>query len=457
MKAEEETRKLRAAAEAQTQRMKEIEQRTARERSARQGRGRSPVGTGARKEAEARAEAEAAARERASVEERINAERQAKYEAEARAKIEAEEARQAPARLCPPRSTPSARRRKKPRCARASKRARARRIEEDTRAKVQAEIEGDMTKRAEIEGKAQAKAYMQAKEKAEQDEDDRLRAEQARKAREIADVLRTKVEPDEEAPELTPSSRRIRKQKSHLVRNIFFSLLGSVIVAVIAAARDPDAQPRGQGRAGDDRLAARRRVDRLDHVPPRSRRPHLKVENLNVGKLLDAKAATGAHLPRHRLALRRQAQHQLGRAGRRDAQQRGDASGFRSGARSRAARIAAPISTDQAEEREDGREAGAGAVQRHAAVRRAKARCAARSSRASSGWTLGMRPAEKGGMDLDFSARNWALPHRARVPGERHPAQGHWHGPGDRGARVRGLDHGGQGATARCGSTGPRA
>ena len=65
---------------------------------------------------------------------------------------------------------------------------------------------------------------MEAKVKAEHDEDERIRTEQARKAREIAEVLRTKVEADREAPEAAPARRRARRGGS-LIKTAVFGVL----------------------------------------------------------------------------------------------------------------------------------------------------------------------------------------------------------------------------------------
>jgi len=277
-KAEEEARRIKAQAEAEARKLREQAEASAR----------------ARAEAEARAkeEAEARARDAAEVEKRVEAERRAKYEAEARAKIEAEEREKREREL---QETIEAERKAKQEAEmRARIEARAREtVAEETRAKVQAELESDMTKRAEIEGKAQAKAYMEAKEKAERDEDERLRAEQAKKAREIAEILRTKVEPDEIAPESTPSGRRrARGRRKGLVKTLFFSLVAGLLIAigllhVIPLRSIAVKVEQSLGAWLHDDVSIASLTFRL--VPT----PHLRVENVAVGKLLDAKAATG--------------------------------------------------------------------------------------------------------------------------------------------------------------------
>jgi hypothetical protein len=242
-------------------------------------------------EQRAREEAEARAREQEETEKRLEAERRAKYEAEARAKIEAEERERREAELQA--TLEEERKAKQEAEARARIEARAREtIAEDTRVKVQAEIEADLTKRAEIEGKAQARAYMEAKARAERDEDDKMRAEQARKAREIADILRTKVEPDEKPPE-TPSVKRYRaKRRRSMMKTGIFSLAALLVLGIIALHLVP-LRPyaakleRSMGAWLHDDVAIGSLTFRL--LPT----PHLAVQNVSIGKLLDAKAARG--------------------------------------------------------------------------------------------------------------------------------------------------------------------
>ncbi len=291
MKAEEETRKLRAQAEEQSRQMKAQAEEQAR-RSEEQARHSKEIEARARDaEARAKQESEAAARERAEVETRVNAERQGKYEAEARMKVESEERAKREFELS---ATIDAERKAKEEAetrARIETRARET-IAEDTRVKVQAELEADLEKKAEIEGKAQAKAYMSAKAKAELDEDDRLRAEQARKAREIADVLRTKVTSDEEAPAAVSGRPRVRVRKGNLGRTLALVVIVLLLVAVALVHVVPmpgltAKVERAMSAWLHDDVSIASTTFRL--VPA----PHLKVENLTVGKALDAKAATG--------------------------------------------------------------------------------------------------------------------------------------------------------------------
>lgn len=266
IKAEEETKRLRQAAEADSKRLQQAEAR-------------------------ARAEAEARAKEQQEVAAKIDAERRAKYEAEARAKIEAEESEKRHRELQT--NLEAERKAKEEAEMRARIEARAREtVAEDTRAKVQAELESDMAKRAEIEGKAQAKAYMQAKVKAEADEDERMRAEQARKAREIADILRTKVEPDAEAPTAeTPGKRRSPRRRKGLLKTMVVALavlfiLGIGLLHVVPLRNYAVKVEKALSARLGEEVSIGSLVFRL--VPT----PHLKVENVSVG-VVGAKASHG--------------------------------------------------------------------------------------------------------------------------------------------------------------------
>ena len=266
IKAEEETKRLRQAAEEDAKRTRQAEAR-------------------------ARVEAEARAKEQQESAQRLEAERQAKYEAEARAKIEAEESEKREREL---QSTIAAERKAKEEAEmRARIEARAREtVADETRAKVQAELEGDMTKRAEIEGKAQAKAYMQAKDKAEKDEDERLRGEQAKRAREIADVIRTRIEPDAEAPTAAgPAKRRVRRRKglwkTMLVAVVAAIVIGIGLLHVVPLRNFAVKVERALATWLHDDVSIEALTFRL--VPT----PHLRVEGVAVGKSRDAKATTG--------------------------------------------------------------------------------------------------------------------------------------------------------------------
>ncbi len=239
----------------------------------------------------AREEAEARTREQQETEQRFEAERRAKHEAEARAKIEAEERERREAELQA--NLEEERKAKQEAEARARIETRAREtIAQDTRVKVQAELEADLEKRAQIEGKAQAKAYMEAKARAELEEDEKMRAEQARKAREIADILRTKVEPDDVAPEAPARRRRRARRKGSLAKSVFFSIV-AVLAAGIVALHVVPLRPyaakleRTMSAWLHDDVSIGAVTFRLFPTP------HLNLANLSVGKLLDAKAATG--------------------------------------------------------------------------------------------------------------------------------------------------------------------
>jgi hypothetical protein len=278
----EQEAKLRAEAEARAQ--AESEARAKAEEEARQLRVRAE---------RAAQEAEARAKEQKEIAQRLEAERRAKIEAEARAKVEAEERERRERELQA--TLEEERRAKQEAEMRARIEARAREtIAEDTRAKVQAELESDMAKRAEIEGKAQAKAYMEAKARAEIEEEERMRQEQARRAREIADVLRTKVDAggDDEAPTRKKAAKRRPRRRGGLLKSVFYGIAGLLIVGIVALHVVP-LRPyaakieRAMSAWLHDDVSIASLTFRL--LPS----PHLRVENLAVGKLLDAKANTG--------------------------------------------------------------------------------------------------------------------------------------------------------------------
>jgi hypothetical protein len=307
IRAEEETKRLRAEMEVASKRAAEAaaSAKADAERAAANARAEAEkAAAGARADAErakadairaktdaearARVEAEARAREAAESEKRLDVERQAKYEAEARAKIEAEEREKRERELS---ATIEAERKAKQEAeARVAIEARAREtIAEDTRAKVQAELETDLAKKAEIEGKAQARAYMQAKAKAEQDEDQKMRDDQARRAREIADVLRTRVEADEKGESAAPKRY---KRRGSIVKPALIGIALLLIAAVgllhVVPLRAYTAKvEKSIGAWLDDDVSIGSMTFRL--VPT----PHLRVENVSVGKSLDAKALLG--------------------------------------------------------------------------------------------------------------------------------------------------------------------
>ena len=404
--------KLRAEAEARA---------AAESARAREGRGgNAPL---RRLEARAREEAEAAAREkaetasiaareRAEAAARLDAERKAKIEAEARAMVEAEESERREKELAA--KVDAERKAREEAEMRARIEARAREtVEETTREKVKAEIEGDMTRRAEIEGKAQAKAYMQAKQQAELDEDARMRTEQARKAREIADVLRTKVEPDAEEA-ATPVRRRPRK-KVNWVRNIAVGLAGGPGDRRGPAARGAAARRRRQAREGHRRLAARGRVSISNLKFSLFPTPHLKIEGLAVGKLLDAKASQRPRVPGHPRDPGRPRRHQLAGARRRlHHGRRARGASFR-GARSRARAPRRRSSPSSLADVKLDVKPELKPFDAHALLRPRRRLQAGEPRRARASWNATVRPRDAE-YDVTFSARNWELPMGAPVP-----------------------------------------
>ncbi|HSN20844.1 MAG TPA: hypothetical protein VLS49_09210 [Usitatibacter sp.] len=293
-----EEREALARAETEARAKAETEARARAEREAKlraEAEARAKAESEARMRAEAdarsaREEADARARDQQAAEQRLEAERRAKYEAEARAKIEAEERERRERELQA--TLEEERKAKQAAETRARIEARAREtIAEDTRVKVQAELEADLTKRAEIEGKAQAKAYMEAKARAEHDEDERVRAEQERKAREIADILRTRVEPDEVAPE-APVRRRRPRRRGNVAKTAFISVVALLVLGFGAL----HVIPLRPYAAKLERTMSVWLHDDVSIGAVKFRvfpTPHLSLENLSVGKVLDAKATTG--------------------------------------------------------------------------------------------------------------------------------------------------------------------
>jgi hypothetical protein len=271
-----------AEREARTRAEKEARERADREAKLRaEAEARAKAESEARMRAEAevrqaREEADKRAREHAETTARLEAERRAKIEAEARATVEAEER--------------ARRERELSAQIEAERRAKAT-IAEDTRTQVEAELEANLEKRAEIEGKAQAKAYMEAKARAEIEEEQKLRDDQARKAREIAEILRTKVEPDSQEPEADKPVRR-RRRRGNLLKATAYTLATLVIVGLVLL----HVVPLRPYAAKIERAMSAWLHDDVSIGSVTFRlypSPHLNVENLAVGKLLDAKAARG--------------------------------------------------------------------------------------------------------------------------------------------------------------------
>ncbi|HUL96586.1 MAG TPA: hypothetical protein VLT89_11270 [Usitatibacter sp.] len=408
-KAEEEARRIKAQAEEDARKLKAQAEAEARRRGEAEAKARAEAEARAREQAEINARLEA---EKRAAAESVEAERRAKYEAEARAKIEAEESEKRQREL---QTTLEAERKAKLEAeARAKIAARASEtVAEETRAKVQAEIEQDMEKRAAIEGKAQAKAYMEAKAKAELDEDERIRAEQARKAREIADVLRTRVEPDEVAPESTPSGQRRRRgRRKGMAKTVFFALVGSLILAVgllhVIPLRNVAVKiEQSLGAWLHDDVSIASLTFRL--LPT----PHLRIENVAVGKLLDAKASTGRvyldiptlfsehvsinSIELDNVSLSSEAVARIPKWG---APEGKSALGALDSIKLRSVKLDVKPALDPFD--------ATLAFNRDGTMR---------SARLSSitGWSLTMKPLDKG-WDLDFAARNWTLPIGLPVP-----------------------------------------
>jgi len=412
-----EERETLARAEAEARAKAEVESRARADQEAKlraqaEARARAEAEARMRAEHEAkrlREEAEVRVREQAELAKSVEAERQAKYEAEARVKIEAEDREKRERELQA--SIDAERKAKQEAEARARIEAKAREtVEADTRARVQAEIEGDMTKRAEVEGKAQARAYMEAKVKAEQEEEEKMRADQARRAREIAEVLRTKVEADEEHEQKAPTKKRRRGSSKGLVRAIVFGVLFVIVGAIAALHIIPlrtytaKVERAMSGWLHDD-VSIASMTFRLAPTP------HLHVENVAVGKLLDAKAATGnIYLDIFTLLGERPTINSIELDGvslTADAVRRiptwgstKDKTGEIDTVRLRAVKLDVQPLIQPFE--------ATLKFNRDGSLKQAVLS-------ATSGWSLGIKPGEKG-MDLDFNSHNWTPPIGLNVP-----------------------------------------
>lgn len=412
MKAEEEARRLRQQAEEQSRKAEEQSRKA--EEQARQLRDQAEAQARIAREAEARAkvEAEARAREQADVQKRIDAERQAKYEAEARAKIEAEEREKRERELS---ATIDAERRAKEEAEkRARIEARAREtIAEDTRVKVQAELEADLEKKAEIEGKAQAKAYMVAKQRAEEQEEQRIRDEQARRAREIADVLRTRVDSGDGVAEASAGAKRRRpRRRGSVARPIAFGAIALVAIGVGAL----HVVPMRPVAAKVEKTMSAWLGDPVSIAATTFRimpAPHLKVENLAVGKQLETKAVGGrifldlttifgdklaiSRIELDDVTLTREAVLRIPAWAR--APGRAEGSGIES-VRLTGVKLDTRPAVDPF--------TALLAFQPDGALRQA-------NLSSNVGWSLAFTP-KTGGGDFDFNARNWKLPLGAPIP-----------------------------------------
>ena len=353
-------------------------------------------------EARARADVEAKSREQEEISAKLDAERRAKIEAEARAQVEAEEAERREREL---KETIDVERKGKVEAEKRAKiEAKAREtVEADTRAKVQAEIEGDMSKRAELEGKAQARAYMEAKAQAELAEEEKMRADQERKAREIAEILRTKVDTDDAPPDAQPAKKKYRRRRS-LVGPIAFALVAAIVIGIGALHVVP---LRGYGNKIERSMSGWLHDDvtigsvKFTLVPT----PHLKIENLAVGKQLDAKARSGKiyldiatlfgefpaihAIELDNVSLSNEAVRRIVSWGNPEGKTGGITSIKLNGVTLDVKPAIEPFTANLAFTK-------AGALERAALS-------------GSTGWTLTLKPAEKG-LDVDFNARNWVLP-----------------------------------------------
>jgi hypothetical protein len=353
-------------------------------------------------EARARADVEAKSREQQEISAKLDAERRAKLEAEARAQVEAEEAERREREL---KETIDAERKGKVEAeTRAKIEAKAREtVEADTRARVQAEIEGDMSKRAELEGKAQARAYMEAKAQAELAEEEKMRADQERKAREIAEILRTKVDADDAPPDAQPVKKKYRRRRN-LAGPIAFAAVLAIVVGIGALHVVP---LRSYGNKIERSMAGWLHDDvsigsvKFTLVPT----PHLKIENLSVGKQLDARARSGniyldigtlfGEFPTihaielDNVMLSNEAVRRIATWGNPEGKTGGITSIKLNGVTLDVKPAIEPFNANLSFTK-------AGALERAALA-------------GPTGWSLVMKPAEKG-MDVDFSARNWLLP-----------------------------------------------
>jgi hypothetical protein len=118
-----------------------------------------------------------------------------------------------------------------------------------------------------------------------------MRADQERKAREIADILRTKVEAAEEAPE-APAKKKYRPRRGSIVKPLAAAFVLAIVIGIGLLHVVP---LRGFAHKIERTMSGWLHDDvsigslKFTLVPT----PHLKVENLSVGKQLDAKATTG--------------------------------------------------------------------------------------------------------------------------------------------------------------------
>lgn len=148
-----------------------------------------------------------------------------------------------------------------------------------------------MTRRAELEGKAQAKAYMEAKKQAELDDEARIRAEQEQKAREIAEILRSKVGGDDKA-----EARVVAREPRGKSFWIKLASLGVVVLIAIGVGLLHVIPLRGFGDKLEKGIAGWMHEERVSISNVKFTlfpTPHLKLEGMSAGKLLDVKISHG--------------------------------------------------------------------------------------------------------------------------------------------------------------------
>jgi hypothetical protein len=266
-----------------------------------------------------------------------------------------------------------------------------------------------MTKRAELEGKAQARAYMEARAKAELDEEQKLRDDQERKAREIADILRTKVDTDDLPPDAVPVKKRYRRRRS-VVGPLIFAFVVAIIIGVVALAVVP---MRGYAAKVERTLSGWLQDDvsigvlKFGYLP----KPHLRLENVAVGKQLDAKASTGrVYLDLTTLFGERPAIHTIELDNvtlSNEAVRRIFTWGKVEGKTGEITTIKLTGVTMDVKPKIEPFNANLSFSKQGALETAALS--------GSNGWSVLLKPAEKG-MDVDFSARNWTLPFGAAIP-----------------------------------------
>ena len=288
-------------AERETSERVELEERLKAESEARQRverdsqeRQEAEARNRARLEARAREDAEQRARLEAEMKSRLETEQRAKYEAEARAKLEAEERMRLAAANAAELETE--RRAREEAELKAETELRARMIatkaaneQAEARARIEAETEGllDKERRAREKAEAKARANEEAEEREREEQVKRLRA-----LSEQAELNRQAREAEELQPEHRPRARKKKRSAMYWLTRVAIV----VVVLFVAALLVVQVIPLGGITAKVQRgLAAWLHDDvsvtgvRIALLP----RPHLKVDGVAVGKLLDVKATSG--------------------------------------------------------------------------------------------------------------------------------------------------------------------